>query len=326
MRTGTRLVATLLVVALCTLSGCGLFSGRESATPITPERTSLKVGVGSAMDTAPLRIAVADGSFARAGLRIELVEQPSHADGLAKLASGELDVAFGSDTAIFKAAAGGQAGLQLQGEAYTSAAFTMALVTLPGSKYTDPGGKKAPVIAVDTMDDLGTLAARSMLVPAGVDPAKISFIQRPFEQMPQALRRGDADAALLLEPFITKAGKELGARILVDSARGATLNFPMSGYVANGAFAQANPHTLALFRQVLSAAQQQAADPATVRQALPSIAGIDETTAALVALGSYPTSLNGVRLQRVADLMHSSGLLTDRLDVQSMLPPKGNLS
>jgi NitT/TauT family transport system substrate-binding protein len=46
-------------------------------------------------------------------------------------------------------------------------------------------------------------------------------------------------------------------------------------------------------------------------------------TAALVALGQYPTSLSGVRLQRVADLMRSTGMLADRLDVPSLLPKAG---
>ena len=57
-----------------------------------------------------------------------------------------------------------------------------------------------------------------------------------------------------------------------------------------------------------------------VREALPKFSDIDATTAALISLGSYPTSVNGVRLQRVADLMHNSGLLGDRLDVQALLP------
>ncbi|WP_158882080.1 ABC transporter substrate-binding protein [Amycolatopsis anabasis] len=325
MRTSARRVAVVVAIALYALSGCGLFTGDRPTAPITPERDTLRVGVGSPIDTAPLRMAVADGAFARAGLRVELVEQESQENGLARLAAGNLDVAFATDVALFKAAAAGTA-LQLQGEAYTSSGFTMALVTLPGSKYQEPGkpnGKKNPTIAVDTLNDLGTLTAKSMLGTAGVDVGKIKFIQRPFEAMPDTLRDNEADAAWMVEPFITKAAKELGARILADSARGATLDFPVSGYASSGLFAQSNPRTLALFRQVLGEAQQRADDQALVRQALPKFSGIDPTTASLVALGSYPTSLNGVRLQRVADLMHSTGLLAARLDVQSLLPQPG---
>jgi ABC-type nitrate/sulfonate/bicarbonate transport system substrate-binding protein len=210
--------------------------------------------------------------------------------------------------------------LQLQGEAYTSGPNTMALVTLPNSDYTVPTGKRSPKIAVNMLDDVGALVARSVLVTAGVDQAKIKFVPTPFDRMPQALQAGDADAALMIEPYTTRAEKDLGAHILADGARGSTLDFPLSGYAAAKPFAQANPRTLRAFRTALSTAQQSATDPAIVRDALPKFSDIDATTAALISLGSYPVSLNGIRLQRVADLMHNSGQLANRLDVQSLLP------
>jgi hypothetical protein len=56
--------------------------------------------------------------------------------------------------------------------------------------------------------------------------------------MAAALRNGEVDAAWMVEPFITHAEKELGARILADGTRGATLDFPVSGYASSGIFAQ----------------------------------------------------------------------------------------
>jgi NitT/TauT family transport system substrate-binding protein len=274
--------------------------------------------VGNAIDTAPLRIAAGAGKFGSAGLNVQLVELGAD-DGLAKLAAGDLDVTFASDVALFRAAAGGTA-LQLQGEAYTAGPNTMALVTLPGSDYTVPTAKKTPEIAVNMLDDVGALAARSVLGTAGVDETKIKFKQVSFDAMPQALQAGDVDAALMIEPYITRAEKDLGAHILADGARGSTLGFPLSGYASTKPFAQANPRTLTAFRKALGAAQQSATDPATVRDSLPKFSDIDTTTAALISLGSYPASLNGIRLQRVADLMHNSGQLANRLDVQSLLP------
>ncbi|MEU0797306.1 ABC transporter substrate-binding protein [Amycolatopsis sp. NPDC005961] len=311
-----------LVAALLATAGCSVFSSGATATPPQLERTTLRVGVGNAIDTAPLRIAVAAGKFGAAGLNVQLVELGGE-DGLAKLTAGDLDVTFGSDIALFRAAAGGTA-LQLQGEAYTSGPNTMALVTLPGSDYTVPTSKKSPDIAVNMLDDIGALAARSVLGTAGVDVAKIKFKQVGFDAMPQSLQSGDVDAALMIEPYITRAEKDLGAHILADGARGATLDFPLSAYASAKPFAQANPHTLAAFRKALGAAQQTATDPAVIRDSLPKFSDIDPTTAALISLGSYPTSLNGIRLQRVADLMHNSGQLADRLDVQALLPDQNS--
>lgn len=313
-----RGVAIVLVVTFWLVASCKQ-PDTANGDQIVPERSTLRVGVGNPIDTAPLRIAVADGSFTRAGLNIQLIPLKSDADALSGLASGNIDVAFATDVAFLKAAASGTA-LQFQAEAYTSAPFTMSLLTLPDSQYTDLTAKKAPRIAVNELDGLSMLAVRSMFATAGGDPNRIKFVQYPFDKMQGALRDRSVDAALMIEWFITKAQQGLGARVLADSSNGATTNFPVTGYASSGTFAQANPRTLALFRQVLTAAQQRASDPAVVRQALPRLAGIDDATAAQVALGEYPTSLSGIRLQRVADLMHSSGLLAERFDAQSLLP------
>lgn len=313
-----RTVTIMLILSLSLLTGCK-FSTTGTNGDARLERTTLRVAVGNAIDTAPLRLAVEDGSFTRAGLHVDLVEEQGPLDGINGLAAGRVDIAFATDVALFDAASRGTA-LQLQGEAYTSAPFTMALMTLPDSEYTDLSTKKNPRIAVDQDNDLGALAARAMFTTAGGDPTKIRFVVRPYQDMPAALRDGSADTALMTEPFITKAQQDLGARVLADSSRGATMAFPVSAYAASGLFAQSNEHTLAAFRRVLAEAQQRADDPTVVRAALPRIAGIDDTTAALVSLGQYPTSLSGVRLQRVADLMHNTGMLAARLDVPSMLP------
>ncbi|SFB60087.1 NitT/TauT family transport system substrate-binding protein [Amycolatopsis marina] len=321
MRACARTALALLCATLL-LSGCSFLGGDPQPEPLVPEQRTLRVGVGSAIDTAPLRIAVADGRFQRAGLQIELVEQTNDTDALTKLAEGELDVAFASNVALFKTAADGNP-LRLQGEAYTAGRNTMALVTLPESALQAPNDLRFPEIAVDTLDDLGTLTTRSALSGAGVDPERITFVRREPGTMVDAIRSGDVDAAWMTEPHITRAEKDFGARMVLDTARGATLGFPVSSYAATVSFAESRPRTLTLFRQVLGEAQQHGGDPMVIRKALPGLADVDETTAALVSLGDYPTSISAVRLQRVADLMHNSGLIGARLDVQSLLPTPG---
>jgi ABC-type nitrate/sulfonate/bicarbonate transport system substrate-binding protein len=316
MRPGTRTVPLVLVVLLA-LTGCGLFGGQDEAAPPPPERDTLRVGVGNPIATAPLRMAVAEGRFAEAGTTVELVEQTSQNTALAQLAAGELDVVFATDVALFQAAAA-DVPVQLQGEAYTAGARSMALLTLPGSGYTDPTDRSSPDIAVDTADGLGALTTRSVLATAGLDPDAVRFTEAPQEAMPQALRDGLVDAAWMVEPYITMAATELGAVVLADCARGATQDFPMYAYASGRRFAEANPRTMEVFRTVLGQAQQR--DPAAIRRALPDLTELDATTAALVSIGTYPVSLNSIRLQRVADLMHSSGMLTRRLDVQALLP------
>ena len=56
-----------------------------------------------------------------------------------------------------------------------------------------------------------------------------------------------------------------------------------------------------------------------VQAALPSFAGISAQDASLITLGSYPTFLNVGQVQRVAELMYDSGMISAPLNVSSLV-------
>ncbi len=308
----------VLIMLLALLTSCSVISPERPHVSV--ELATLRVAVTRAIDTAPLRLAVKHEMFESSGLTVRLVEQPSQQRALTALWRDRADVAFTGNVAVLKAVANG-ADVQLQGEAYIAGPDTMGLVTLPGTGYDEPTAKPAPRIAVDRIGGLGMLTTRSRLATEGVDPDAIQFIAMPFDAMMDALRTRRIDAAWLTEPDISRAQQEYGARIVTDTARGAMLDFPMSSYVATGEKAAKYPTTFAVFREVLTEAQQLAEDTTEVRDILASFSFLDKTAAALVALGTFPTSLNAVRLQRVADLMHDGGIVGTRIDVSALVPP-----
>ena len=61
------------------------------------------------------------------------------------------------------------------------------------------------------------------------------------------LQRGQWDAAFLAEPYATKAEEDYGQVELADLDQGATMNFPIDGYVATQAWARQHPQTAAAF-------------------------------------------------------------------------------
>jgi NitT/TauT family transport system substrate-binding protein len=317
-----------LVVAVglvASATGCGMLPDSGSSSAPQLEHPSLRIGYQAEVDVAPLYMAVNNHLFDNAGLKIELVQESSDDDAIKQLNAGNLDIAFATHVSFFKAEAAGSK-LELQGEAYQAGSDTMALVTLPSSGYTNSSGKNNPRIAVNTVNDLGELSTKSVLETAGVAQNKIQFKTVPFADMATALQNQTVDAAWMVEPFITKAEQQLGATILTDAARGATLAMPMSGYAATKKFADANPNTMNAFCNALQQAQQQASDRLAVQSVLKDYAGVDAATADLISVGTFPTTLKAIRLQRVADMMETSGVLQNRLDVQSMLPPSQQVS
>ncbi|GAA1343643.1 ABC transporter substrate-binding protein [Saccharothrix algeriensis] len=302
-----------------TLTACGLLPGSEGTGQPEVERTTLRIGVMPVVDVAPLKLALNEKVFEKAGLSVQLVTLSSEAEGIKQLDT-TLDITWASHVNLFRAAAEGTQ-LQLQGEAYQAGSNTMALVTID-PEYDSPAKLASPRIAVNSATDLGALTTKAVLDTAGVERQQITLSEMPFDRMVDAMRSEQVDAAWMTEPFITKAQKDVGARIVTDTATGPTKDFPMSGYASSKKFAEANPRTLALFRQVLRDVQQLATNSKlSVQDALTGYVDVDQQTAALVSVGTFPLSLNPIRLQRVSDMMDAENALPSRLDVQDLLPP-----
>lgn len=312
-----RLGAGLLVL-LYLLSACSLMPTSSDEDSGPTELSLLRVGVTKSIDTIPLRLAVKNGHFTPTRLRVELVEQANSELALEALATGKIEVAFTGNLTLL-AAAKKDPSLQLQGEAYIAGPETMALVTGRASGYTNPAAKASPLIGIGRDDDLAKLATKSTLRIQGIDPAKVRFQEFDSTALTDALDR--VDAVWLTEPRISQAQKDLGAVVLADTGRGLMEDFPISSYVARNELATANPRTFARFREMLAEAQVLGSDSSKIRESLREQLGIDDRAAALVSVGTYPTTVNRLRLQRVADLMLSSGMLTDRLDVTTLMPP-----
>ncbi|GGP34992.1 sulfonate ABC transporter substrate-binding protein [Saccharothrix coeruleofusca] len=311
-----------MIACAATLSACGLIPGTDSGDRPEVERTTLRIGVLPVVDVAPLRLAINDKLFERAGLQVQLVPLNNEDEGIKQLDT-TLDVTWASHVNLFQAVAEGTQ-LQIQGEAYQAGANSMALVTID-SRYDSPGALPTPKIAVNSTVDLGALTTKAVLDTAGVGKQGIQLREMAFEQMVSAMQAKQVDAAWMIEPHITKAQRDIGARIVTDTATGPTKELPMSGYASSKKFADDNPNTLALFRSVLRDAQQAATNnKLAVQDALTSYIDVDQQTAALVSVGTFPLSLNPVRLQRVADLMETEDVLPGRLDVQGLLPPDAN--
>ena len=129
------------------------------------------------------------------------------------------------------------------------------------------------------------------------------------------------------EPFATAAEQQYGAVTLSDLNQGATEQFPIQGYVVTKSWAAQNPGTLKAFITALTQGQQLAdTSRSAVEQAMESLAGpqngeIPPIIASVMAVNIYPTAIDKVRIQRVADVMYQFGLLRSKFNVSPMIGP-----
>jgi NitT/TauT family transport system substrate-binding protein len=310
-----------IAFALIALGGCGGTPVVVGAAQFTaPGVTTLRVAEMSTVDDATLFLAMKKGYFAREHIRIITVPVDSGPEALANLAAGKADIAFSDYVSAILATSAGQP-LRVIVDAYSAAPHLLMVVVPPHSPIKSPTQLAGKTIAVNAINHIVTLLTLSTLKTYGVSPSRVRLTTMAFSQMPNALRDGTVDAAWLTEPFLSEAGQDVGATELLDTATGATANMPMAGFVVAPGFAARDQRLVSAFARAMRQAALDAVDRRQIQNVLPDyMLGVTPQTLAILTVGSYPTTLNRIRIQRVADLMTEFGMLKKRFDITPMVP------
>jgi NitT/TauT family transport system substrate-binding protein len=323
-------LALVVISAALAVSGCHLPGTSASGSG----SGQLTVGIVPGIDNAPLRVGMQEGLFRDHGLNVVVKTYSSLRPEFQALKSGSVDIAVGDYADFFYEDAAGKASLRLLADGYDAAPNTMEVLTLPGSGITTPQQLEHKVVATPepqlipsfhgpyTSDvvpySMETLATEAVLVSDGLTPTSVTWKPTPMQDMIGELRSGRVSAILATEPYIIEAESQLGAVEVMDSCSGLTANLPLSGYFSLAAYADAHRAQLQQFQAALASAQADAANRGPLQAMLPHFTGMSTQNAALATLGSFPTSLSVGQIQRVADLMYSSGLINSPLRVSSL--------
>ncbi|MFI6453077.1 ABC transporter substrate-binding protein [Streptosporangium amethystogenes] len=314
------------VAAALVLSACG---GSDKATDTTAanagglEKTQIKIGALPIPDSAALYIANKRGFFKDEGLTVTIEPVPGGAQAQQSLIGGSLDATQTNYVSAFLAVAAGNK-MKIISDLYQAAPNSFNLMVPKDSSIKTPADLKGKKVAVNSLKNIGTLAVTSVLKTHGLTEADVQFLEFPFPEMGAQLANKVVDAAWMTEPALTAVQKNLGAQKLADTMVDSTADFPIAGVVVMESFATENPKTVAAFQRAIAKAQQiSATDRKAVEEILPTYTKIDAATAAVITLGSFPTSLDETRLQRVADLMVEQGYLKSPIQAKTLLP--GNL-
>jgi NitT/TauT family transport system substrate-binding protein len=153
-----------------------------------------------------------------------------------------------------------------------------------------------------------------------LSPAGVHFVQIPFPDMLTALKAHRVDAIDEVEPYVSEAEDTLGAETILPVCAGPTAGMPLTGYITSAAWADAHRTTALAFQRAIEKGQALAqTNRAAVEQVLPQYMPVSRQIAALVNLNTFPSDLDAVHLQRVADLMLAGGVISKPLDVSRLL-------
>jgi len=315
-----------LMAVMSLVGACGLLGDQPPASAPTIgelETGRITVAVLPTVEIAPLMLAIEEGWFADAGLDVQVEIAGSGPATIAGMIGGDYDIAYSSYVPFIAAQAKQAADLRIVTDNSYAAPNTAMLVTAPHSGFTSVQQLERRRIAVPGLNTTADLLVKSAMAVSNLDHTTVQWVPLPFPDMAAALERGDIDAAMLVEPFITTAEMVIGAVPLLDLSFGPTSELPFTGYGATAEFVRDHPNTTMVFQQVMRRAAEAAHDDrARVVKLLPKIVTVDHSTARLVILPGFRSTLDAKRIQRVADLMLTFGVLDAPFDVAPMLLPR----
>jgi NitT/TauT family transport system substrate-binding protein len=321
MKTGIRLLATGTVAVMALFAtACSGPEGSDNKDPNGPEKTNIKVGALPTWDAAALYLGVKKGYFQAEGLEVTPVLLANSEEAVSRSMSGAVDITHNGYVSPIIAANKGLKlriivdGSQARPDMYVIVAPKNSTIHAP----KDLAGKTIGMINSKGLPAMLTTAA---LQAAGIDPKSTKFVDVNYPNMGAALQRGSIDASFATDPFLTQFEQTLGVHVVLDTINGPTAGFPIGCYQTSERFAKQNPKTIASFQRAMAKAQALAtSDPSEVAQVLPTyIKGLTPQTAQTIKIGTFSTSLDKSRAQRVADFMTQQHLLSGHFDVSAIV-------
>jgi NitT/TauT family transport system substrate-binding protein len=323
----------IMMMVVPMAAGCGSFLGNSASaasnSPGPLEKRTLNVAVVPALDSAGFFVALHEGLFAKAGLTIHYTPATSSDTVIDQQVAGQFDITGGNYVSYIQHYVDQHQPLEIIAEGSVMLEGTQAIYTMPRSPIKSLKELQGHVLGINAPGNINYLLAASVLTENGIKLSNVGFPAQPipFPDMGAELAAGKVAAVALPEPFATLAEQKYGVVELADLNQGATTNFPIQGYVVTRQWARQNPGTLKAFLAALQQGQEIAdTNRIAVETAMESLNGppngqVPPIVAAVMSLNDYPTAIDPLRIQRVANVMYEFGLLKKPFNVSQMLAP-----
>ena len=169
--------------------------------------------------------------------------------------------------------------------------------------YKDIGGKKIGIIAPNGAVEL---SLRTKAAQLGVSQDQMKFATVPLPAMPGALRSGQVDAAMFIEPWVQIAKRQgLKLRLLNVSICSMMRGAPSANVITTERFKKSNPKAVANFRKALNQSTAYVAkNPNQLRAILPGILQQPKSVTSKANLPVFTSKIDRKKLQRFADIYY----------------------
>ncbi|MBR0869416.1 ABC transporter substrate-binding protein [Bradyrhizobium tropiciagri] len=281
----------------------------------------VKIRVASVISAAwlPLWVAKDKGIFLQHGLDVEIMTVQNLSTTIGALGR-QLDISGATAIDIVKAAAGGLDVVGVSGNTFETAANQqMRLIANSQSGITSIGQLHGKTVGTPSINGVVHIATLLGLKRAGVDPKGVRFLEMTFANMADQLKAQRVDAVEAVEPFVS-AMKKAGQIDLGDPMLQVADPVTLTCWMANGAWARANPDVIARWIAALDEARAFiAAHPKDAREILAKWTRLPGEVIESIVLPTYGTSLTAKDVAAWVEATRETGQLGTALNASSLV-------
>lgn len=214
--------------------------------------TKLTILHGVSTNNLPLFVAVRNGYFLEEGIELDMQPEISSPRNLQLLHLGEVQVAgVGAIPALLGLSRGVRVVAVVENGAYSAEAPLQAIIVRKDSELATLADLDGKILAITGFGSHGDVTLRMEILPAaGLTVDDINLVEIPVAQMEGALVTGTVDAALVIEPWASRAEESEDLQVMSWLEE----TIPETGHIISmllmqEEFANENPEVVEKFRR-----------------------------------------------------------------------------
>jgi NitT/TauT family transport system substrate-binding protein len=315
-------VAAAFVAALPLgiLTACG-GSGTPLDTSSAPADTAVRIAGVPDISLGLLQIGEDHGYFAQQHLKLDIKQLDSGPNVVTGLVAGQYDIGGTAYAPPLIALASGQqlrlvAPIGANGDPGANAVLVRNDSSI--KSWKDLVGKKVATNAPRSMLVLWTQKAIDM---DGGDPAKLSVLPLPFNQIAGKVSSGEIDAGILLQPFVAQGlSQHPNLKNLGDPSTSAPIGTPAVGMFTTAKIAASKAGVLLRFKIALANSVAYAnAHLSEARADGARMTGLSASTAELVPMGKFETTVDASSFGPLVDALEKYKWVSQKVDINAFL-------
>jgi NitT/TauT family transport system substrate-binding protein len=272
--------------------------------PARADAPTVKIGMIPIEPTCLAYYAKDNGYFDRAGVTVDIQQNPSSPAIASAVVSGTYDIGYATMSTLAVAHVKGLPFVIIAPDGIILPNLVIGGIMV-GPQSTiqtakDCNGKTFGTSGLNTQSEY---VPRAWVDKHGGDATTLRFIELPFSETAAALAAGRIDAAYLVEPFLTIALKKNLARMLATGDDAIAPTYLASAWYTTAQWAKANPGAVAGFATAIGQAARWAnANPAKVVPIINKYLKADPEITAMVPRTVYTDRLVNAQIQPWIDV------------------------